>query len=269
MEDSAPKTAVYILHNWDTAEDGKFFKWVQTLTTTGVGDVERNCLPICNFDCDNVTWSGKSVLTSINLDLWETIGAKLGNNATRTEVFCSIAYNWQQLALQKMRLTEGPRQYIETFVSKIAEMSHWISGTGSAPIYLSTLVATAFIDCEVLDFQMKATGLHDMVDSNLKALSIYDIIRTLKTKLWSLKDQGMWSPSKGNKLDIEGELAGLKLAMNKLGESHKRDQTGVHTQYKDGKVCDLSGITCFPCHKKGHFQDKCLLSKKSSAISIN
>ena len=46
-----------------------------------------------------------------------------------------------------------------------------------------------------------------------------DIIRTLKTKSRSLKAQGLWSLSEGNKLDMVGEISGIKLAMNKLTES--------------------------------------------------
>ena len=67
--------------------------------------------------------------------------------------------------------------------------------------------------------------LHDLVDNNLKALSVHAIIRTLKTKLWSLKAQVIWSPYEGKKLDTEGELAGIKMAMNTLVESQKKSQT--------------------------------------------
>ena len=70
-------------------------------------------------------------------------------------------------------------------------MSRRISGTGSTPINLSTLVATAFIYCKVLAFQMKATWLDDLVDSNPKALYVDDTIHNLKSKFWSLKAQEM------------------------------------------------------------------------------
>ena len=69
----------------------------------------------------------------------------------------------------------------------MVEISRRISGTGYAPIDLSTLVATAFIDCELISFQMKTTCLNDLVDSNPKALSVDEIIRNLNTKFRSLK----------------------------------------------------------------------------------
>ena len=116
---------------------------------------------------------------------------------------------------------------------------------------------------------MKATFLHDLVDSNTKALSAEDIIWKLKTKFRSLKAQVMWSTHEENKLDTEGDLYGLNLAMNNLMETQKRGQTGGNCQSKYGKARDLSGINCFRCHKKWHFQYNCPLEKKADASSRN
>lgn len=77
-------------------------------------------------------------------------------------------------------------------------------------------------------FQMKATGLHNLVVINPKDLSAENIIRILKTKLWSLKTQRLWIPDEDKKVDIEGDMNGLNLHMNKLEESQKRGQTGVN-----------------------------------------
>ena len=77
-----------------------------------------------------------------------------------------------------MSLREEPGQDVKNFGNKMAKMSRRISGTWSATIYLYTLVATDFIGCEVLAFQMKATRLHDLFNSNLKSVSADDIIRT-------------------------------------------------------------------------------------------
>ena len=82
---------------------------------------------------------------------------------------------------------DEPGQDVKTFSNKMEEMARRISGTGSTTINLSTLVNTALIDCEVLHFQLKSTELNDMVDSNPKALSADEIIRTLNNKFWSLK----------------------------------------------------------------------------------
>ena len=151
----------------------------------------------------------------------------------------------------------------------MSEMACRISRTRSAPTDLYTLVATAFIYCEVLDFQPKAKGLHGLVIRNPKALYADDIIQTFKPEFWSLKAQGIGSPPEGKKIDIEGELAGLKMAMNKMVESQKRGHTGGNSWSKDGKAQGLIGFTCLWFHKKGHFQDICPLETKTGARSVN
>ena len=74
-----------------------------------------------------------------------------------------------------MSLSDEPRQDVETFGGNMVEMARQISIIGSAPLVLSILVATDFIDCKVLDFQMKYTVLHNLVYINPKSLSAYEI----------------------------------------------------------------------------------------------
>ena len=100
-------------------------------------------------------------------------------------------------------------------------MACCISGIGSATINLFTLLATTFIYCKVLVFQMKDPGLHDLVYNNLKDLSEYEIVRTLRTTFRSLKSQVLWSPSESNNVDMEGEMTYLNLAMNKRHNPRK------------------------------------------------
>ena len=146
-------------------------------------------------------------------------------------------------------------------------MDHQISGTGSAPNFLSTLVATSFIDCEFLVFELKATFLHDLVDRNPKALYADEIIRTLKTQFHYLKYQVLYNPYKIKKVYTEGELTGIKLFMSNMVESQKRGKTGVNGCYQDGKLPYLSVINCFRCHNKSHFQENFPLAKNSGEIS--
>ena len=96
-----------------------------------------------------------------------------------------------------------------------------------------------------MDLQMNSTGLHDLVDRNPKSLSADAIIRTLKTKFWSIKAQELWISSEGNKLETKVELSDLKLAMNKIIESQKRGKSVVNGHFQDATFLDLSRITCF------------------------
>ena len=92
-------------------------------------------------------------------------------------------------------------------------MARQIIITGSAPIRLSTLVATSFMDCQVLSFQLKDTELHYLFIINPKALSENEIARNLKNKFRFLKDQGLWSPAESKKVDTEVDLDSLKLSV--------------------------------------------------------
>ena len=97
---------------------------------------------------------------------------------------------------------DNPGQDVENCGNKMSEMARRISRTGSAPIDLSTLADTKFIDCNVLAFQIKATCLNDLVDINPNAMSEDEIIRNLKTKFWSLKAQVLCSPSEVDNLNM-------------------------------------------------------------------
>ena len=196
----------------------------------------------------------------------------LGYGASGPEVFCTITQKQQHAnsssiraivqALQKTRLTYEPGQDVENFGNNMAKIACRTCRIGSAPIDLSTLFTTTYINCEVLALELKDKGLHDLVDRNPKPLSEDDIIRNLKVKTCPLKAQGLWNTSENKKVDTEVEIAGLKLAMKNLLGYHKRVQVGGKGRYQDRKVRDLSGITCFCCHNKGHFQDNCILVKK-------
>ena len=69
--------------------------------------------------------------------------------------------------------------------------------------------------------------------------------------------------------DMDGEISCLNLAMNKLAESQKRDQSVGNGRYQYGKARYLSGITCFWCHKKGLLQENRPLAKKAGKITVN
>ena len=52
-----------------------------------LGGGTGNCLPVCNFECDNLTWIRNTVLVSIMLKIWETIEKKLKYYASGPKVF--------------------------------------------------------------------------------------------------------------------------------------------------------------------------------------
>ena len=110
------------------------------------------------------------------------------------------------------------------------------SGTVSAAIDLVTSLSTEFIDCKVLAFQLNVTDLHELVESNTKAIYEYYIIRTLKIKFQDHMDQGLWIQSEVNKLDMEVDLACyyqqgfMKKTLRLLTEIHKEDVICINNE---------------------------------------
>ena len=91
------KTKVYLLYYWRAAKDWKVFNFIQAPTKTGVGDVTGNFLHVRNFDSNNFDWGGKSILTSITLELWDTIENDIRYDASRPEVFCAIIHRHEHV----------------------------------------------------------------------------------------------------------------------------------------------------------------------------
>ena len=137
---------------------------------------------------------------------------------------------------------DEPGQDVENFGNKMSKMDRRIIRTGSDPIDLSTFLDTNFIDCKLTASHVKAAGLYDLIDSNPKALSVYDTICNLKNKSRFLKAQIMCSPSERKKSYMEVELVGINLAINNMVESQKRGGNG---RSKHVKARDLRGITSF------------------------
>ncbi len=54
---------IYLLDDWGKATKARAIAWTRSLLTTGVGDSE-----VCEWDRDNLRWSGRAVLASITLD---------------------------------------------------------------------------------------------------------------------------------------------------------------------------------------------------------
>ena len=95
--DTDLNTEVYLLDDWRESEDGNVSNWVQNLTSKGVGDGKGNCLPMFNFDCNNLAWSVKAVLASIMIDIWENTKEDLGYNYYGPDFFCTIIQNQHQV----------------------------------------------------------------------------------------------------------------------------------------------------------------------------
>ena len=95
--DSEADSEVYILQDWGKADPSIVTAWESTLET-GVGKCSA-----CDYDFDNLKWSGKAIMNSIALDLWETIEKDVGTGANGPRTFAAIIAKIQQVSSSSVR----------------------------------------------------------------------------------------------------------------------------------------------------------------------
>jgi hypothetical protein len=252
---------VYLLKEWGAASPEKVIKWEAALTS-GIGES-----PPCDYDINNLKWSGKAIMNSIALDLWETIekedvGIGANGPATYTAVIAKIqqvsasAVRTMVNTLKQMSLIKEPGQDVETFGSKIVEMARRITGSGSAPSDLTSIVAGCFVECDVLAFKLKALQFADLVDTDPKQMSWEEIVRQLKAKYLSLLGSGVWEPQKSqtNRAE-ESVLDGLHAAINKLS---------AQVEGGGGQGGGQGHIRCRTCNQDGHVRADCPNNRSGS-----
>jgi hypothetical protein len=63
-----------------------------------VPKADRTLLSPCDYDLDNLKWSGKAILNSVTLPLWETVKKDLGVDASGPKAFVAVVYKLQQVS---------------------------------------------------------------------------------------------------------------------------------------------------------------------------
>jgi hypothetical protein len=263
--DGQTDSETYLLTDWGSASPAKIESWVATLRA-GVPKTDGTLLPPCNYDLDNLKWSGKAILNSITLPLWETVEKDLGVDGSGPEAFAAVVYKLQQVSsaavrtlvdeLKSLSLLKEPGQDAEIFGGRVVELCRRISGTGSAPTDLVVLAAATFLECDVLAFKLKAIKVHDEVDDNPRAMTWDAVVRTLKTKYQSLKGQGLWTPQATSKKK-DDELSGLHAAITKLSAQ----VAGAGSKNGGG------GPRCYGCGELGHLSRDCPKTRSSEGSS--
>jgi hypothetical protein len=259
--DRQTDSETYLLTDWGSASPTKIEAWVATLRAgVPTGAADGSLLPPCDYDLDNLKWSGKAILNSVTLPLWETVEKDLGVDASGPEAFAAVVYKLQQVSsaavrtlvdeLKGLSLIKEPGQDVEIFGGRVVELCRRISGTGSAPSDLVVLAAATFLECDVLAFKLKAIKVHDDVDEDSRAMTWDAIVRSLKTKYQSLKGQGLWTPQATTKKK-DDEISGLHAAINKLTA-----QVGAASGNGVG------GVRCYGCGDIGHLSRDCPKNKR-------
>ena len=224
----------YLLEKWGESKNEEMIEtWVKNL---------REGLPTsagpCTFDEDNLIWSGKAVLNSISLDMWESIEKSLPPYPSGPEVFGAVIRKKQYLnassvrkmvdQLQGMKLISEPGQNVNTFANKILELANRIEGSGGAPADLALIVAGTFLGGTVQAFELKVLGLHDRLDEDPACLDIKTMVKRLQSKYDSLVTLDMWTPKNDRKANEDNELAALTATVSNLVQklTTRSDQPG-------------------------------------------
>jgi hypothetical protein len=173
--DGLTDSKTYLLTNWGSARPAKIEAWVATLHA-GVPKTDGTVYSPCDYNLDNLKWSGKAILNSVSLPLWETVENDLCVHGSGPKAFAAVVYKLQQVSsgavqtlvdkLKALSLLKEPGQDVKIFGGRIVELCRRISGTGSAPADLVVLAAATFLECDVLLFKLKAIQVHDAVDKN-------------------------------------------------------------------------------------------------------
>jgi len=214
--------------SWGRVAKEDVTEWVKALKETGVfvDGQAINRHPVCPQDVDNLSWSGKFILASIKLSLWEIIEKEVGSSATGPQVFLAVVQEAQVSTasmvqvmtddLKKMSLKQEPGQNVISFSSKIIEVARKIEGSILDVPNLNSLVLAPFLHCDVEAFRMCVTEKHMKADrvtgntttsilatagpqvSNSVPQWLVDI-NDLKQRFRELKGQNLWTPLSNTK----------------------------------------------------------------------
>ena len=215
-----------LLVDWGAASRSAITKWVSMLKE-GLDDKTGSKLDICEFELENLKWSGTALKNSISLKLWQTIEKDVMFGASGPEVFGAIVDKVQQVCasavrsltntLDTMSITTVMRQDVDEFSRMITEIATRIDGTGAAPSDLNVLVAKAFLNADNKMFDSRATELWNLVDDGNK-MHWREIISELTSKYRRLVGLKLWGPAAKTKQQsaIEADIASMKGALNAL-----------------------------------------------------
>ena len=107
--DASTDVETYLLSDSGSAEPESTQQWVETICTSvtntqaAIDAAENESTPVffpplqlvCEYDLDNIKWSGKAIMQNISLEIWETIEKDLDCNPSGPEAFAAVVYKLQ------------------------------------------------------------------------------------------------------------------------------------------------------------------------------
>ena len=151
------KTGVetYMFDKWSVVRKPKQVElWIRQLNR-GLKLSKTSRCPICQWNLENLQWSGKALENSVSNALWRLVERDLPAHATGPEVFKAIIMKWKHLStstirtmvqeLKTLKIVNVPGQDVNVLAEKLADKAGQIEGaTENPPSDLAFLVATSF-----------------------------------------------------------------------------------------------------------------------------
>jgi Zinc knuckle len=249
--DGVSDTEVNCLTSWGTHTQEQMNDWVTQLKT-GIVLPNGAVALVCQYDLDNLRWSGRAVMASLKSEFWELLRAVVPMDASGPVLFLAVIYHLQQTSaaavrlllkeLQVLNLVQEPGQNVVSFVQKVSDKCRTIAGTGAAPPDLATMVAALFLNADVRAFDNLAITIHDQVERGPPSHDWEWVCQELTRKYLSLKGQSLWAPAEGVPRRAEALVGQL---------------TMVQAPPAYGGGTRTTGRTCYTCGSPDHLQAAC------------
>ena len=272
-----------LFSDWGNVTRAELRTWIQDLTTDGVKTGEAGREAVCQWDVDNLEWSGDLIKNSVSFKLWREIeGLKPGTTGpqlmkaaldrlqnTSTSTARSLVNQ-----LETLKLSKEPGMDVPVFITKVTPILEQINQCDerSIPSDLSAVMAACFLDTGVAAFNLEATTLFNQLDRDPTVKTPTEVLEQMRDKYIGLEGKKMW-PHKSQK-QKQDELSAMKATMNTLQQKvdnfGKKPAAGGSGGGKNNnnqngkKQPDHSDRTCFKCGKKGHIRPNCPEKEKTN-----
>ena len=281
----------YLCTEWGTITREDLATWIDALSTSGVRSPNNNSgvaqpnAAVCEFDKDNLRWSGDMIKDSVSYKLWREM-SPLIKGTTGPELLYAICKRKQYTSadlcrtifdeIKALKLNKEPGMDCSTFATKLVTQLDRLEscGTRLIPPDLAQVVVRCFMGTGIDTFDLETTLLNKELTKDLDHMTARAVVESLLLSYTSLESSGQW-PHKNQKKKQDYLAATLAGKMNTLqqkvdnlskgqgnggGKSNNRNRNNSRNRNNNqsgGGPRDMSKIKCHNCHEFGHYARDC------------